>query len=65
MRLTGTMKAGDETFPSSLELKRPNKSRWDFTSDGQTAIQAFDGKSGWMVMPFAGRPSRRPCRRRR
>lgn len=54
MRLTGTMKVGDDAMPSILELKRPNKSRWQFTVDGQTAIQAYDGKSGWMLMPFAG-----------
>ncbi len=54
MRLTGTMKLGDDAMPSILELKRPNKSRWQFTFEGQTAIQAFDGQSGWMLMPFAG-----------
>jgi len=54
MRLTGTMKVGDDAMPSILELKRPNKSRWQFTFDGQTAIQAFDGNSGWMLIPFAG-----------
>jgi outer membrane lipoprotein-sorting protein len=54
MRLTGTMKVGNDSMPSILELKRPNKSRWQFTFEGQTAIQAFDGKSGWMLMPFAG-----------
>lgn len=54
MRLTGTMKVGDDTMPSVLELKRPNKSRWQFTFEGQTAVQAFDGKAGWMLMPFAG-----------
>lgn len=54
MRLTGTMKVGDDTMPSVLELKRPNKSRWQFTFDGQVAIQAYDGKTGWMLMPFTG-----------
>lgn len=54
MRLTGTMKAGDDTLPSVLELKRPNKSRWEFRLEGQTAVQAFDGKEGWMWIPFAG-----------
>ncbi len=54
MRLTGTMKTGDDTLPSVLELKRPNKSRWEFTLDGQTAVQAFDGTDGWTWIPFAG-----------
>lgn len=55
MRLTGNMTAGGETMPSVLELKRPNKSRWEFSVGGQTAVQAYDGKAGWMVMPFEGR----------
>ena len=54
MRLTGKMKVGDDTMPSLLELKRPSMSRWQFTFDGQTAVQAYDGKAGWMWMPFAG-----------
>jgi outer membrane lipoprotein-sorting protein len=54
MRLTGTMKAGDESLPSVIELKRPNKSRWQFVVDDQTGVQAFDGKGGWTWMPFAG-----------
>jgi len=54
MRLTGMMKAGDESLPSILELKRPNKSRWEFTIDGQRGVQAFDGNEGWAWLPFAG-----------
>ena len=54
MRLTGTMKAGDESLPSVLELKRPNKSRWEFRLGPQTGVQAFDGKNGWAWLPFAG-----------
>ncbi len=60
MRLTGTMKAGDDTLPSVLELKRPNKSRWEFLIEGQAVIQAFDGKEGWALMPFTGDVSPRP-----
>jgi outer membrane lipoprotein-sorting protein len=54
MRMTGTMRLGDDRLPTSLELKRPNKSRWEFTLEGQTAIQAYDGKTAWMIMPFEG-----------
>lgn len=60
MRLTGTMKAGDETLPSVLELKRPDKSRWEFTLDGETAVQAYDGKDGWTWIPFAGQAEPQP-----
>ena len=60
MRLTGTMKAGTDTLPSVLELKRPNKSRWEFTLEGQTAVEAFDGKGGWTWIPFAGQTEPQP-----
>ncbi|MGE5413963.1 MAG: LolA family protein [Syntrophomonadaceae bacterium] len=60
MRLTGTMKAGDDSLPSVLELKRPNKSRWEFRIEGQAAVQAFDGKEGWAWMPFTGDVEPRP-----
>ena len=60
MRLTGTMKAGRDSLPSVLELKRPNKSRWEFTLDGQTAVEAFDGEGGWTWIPFAGQTEPQP-----
>lgn len=55
MRLTGTLTVGDSSMPSVLEVKRPNKTRWEFTVNGQTAVQAYDGKEAWAVAPFAGR----------
>ena len=60
MRLTGAMKAGGDSMPSVLELKRPNMSRWEFTVEGQTAVEAFDGKSGWTWIPFAGQTEPQP-----
>jgi outer membrane lipoprotein-sorting protein len=60
MRLIGTMKAGDQSLPAALELKRPNKSRWEFLVEGQTGIQAFDGKEGWTWMPFEGQTGPQP-----
>jgi outer membrane lipoprotein-sorting protein len=55
LRMTGTMTLGEEgTAPTVLEFKRPANVRWEFTVDGQTAIQAFDGKTAWVVMPFTG-----------
>lgn len=54
MRMTGSMRLGDDKLPTTLELKRPSKSRWEFTLEGQTAVQAFDGKTAWMIMPFEG-----------
>jgi outer membrane lipoprotein-sorting protein len=56
MRLTGTMMVEDQRLPSTLEIKRPNKTRWEFRVEGETGIQAYDGKTGWVVMPFEGKP---------
>ncbi len=56
MRLTGTLSIGDATMPSLLEVKRPNKTRWEFTLDGQTVVQAYDGTVAWAVVPFTGKP---------
>lgn len=60
MRLTGTMKAGTDSLPSVLELKRPNKSRWEFTLEGQTAVEAYDGQGGWTWIPFEGQTEPQP-----
>jgi outer membrane lipoprotein-sorting protein len=38
-----------------MEVARPNKMRMEFTIQGMTGVQAFDGKSGWAVMPFMGK----------
>ncbi len=56
MRLTGTLSVGDAAMPSLLEVKRPNKTRWEFTVNGRTAVQAYDGTTAWAVVPFAGKP---------
>jgi outer membrane lipoprotein-sorting protein len=55
LRLIGTMSVEDQRMPSTLEIKRPNKTRWEFTVDGETGIQAYDGKTGWVLMPFEGK----------
>jgi len=41
--------------PFTLELARPNKMRNEFVFQGMTGVQAFDGKTGWTVMPFMGK----------
>jgi hypothetical protein len=55
LRMTGTMSLGNEAAaPTILEFVRPSKVRWEFTVDRQTAIQAYDGKTGWVILPFSG-----------
>ena len=59
-RSSGTMRMGGSAagaleVPFTAEFKRPNKVRIEFTMQGMTAIQAYDGEVGWAVMPFLGR----------
>src|SRR5262245_20908960 len=55
LRMTGTMSLGNEAAaPTVLEFERPSKVRWEFTVDRQTAIQAYDGKTAWVILPFSG-----------
>ncbi len=49
-----TMGPGVEA-PATMTLKRPQKIRMEFTFQGMTGIQAFDGTNAWMVMPFMGK----------
>ncbi|HUJ94844.1 MAG TPA: hypothetical protein VLW84_06250 [Terriglobales bacterium] len=39
----------------SQENKRPNLVRETFTLQGMTAVQAYDGMTGWQIQPFNGR----------
>lgn len=41
--------------PGLLYVKRPDKVRMEFTIQGQTMIQAFDGTTGWYIAPFMGK----------
>jgi hypothetical protein len=42
-------------LPFVMELKRPKKMRVELQYKGQTAIQVFDGTSGWKLRPFLNR----------
>jgi len=56
MKMTGKMSVGSGMeAPIVLRAKRPDALRMDFTFQGMTASQAFDGKSGWQIMPFNGK----------
>ena len=56
IRSTGKMEFGPGMeAPGSYIQKRPDMARLDFTVQGLTAIQAYDGKSGWAIMPFTGK----------
>jgi outer membrane lipoprotein-sorting protein len=56
MRVQGTMGIGPGMeAPFTMERKRPGKSRMEFSIQGMTGIQAFDGEKTWAVMPFMGK----------
>lgn len=56
IRSSGKMEVGPGIeAPGTMWQKRPNMARLEFTVQGLTAVQAYDGKSGWMVMPFTGK----------
>jgi outer membrane lipoprotein-sorting protein len=55
-RATGKMEFGPGMeAPGVFLQKRPDMARLDFTVQGLTATQAYDGKSGWAIMPFTGK----------
>src|SRR3990172_1784821 len=58
MRVTGRMTLGQGIeAPFTRLTQRPNKVRVDFTLQGLTGTQAYDGQTGWMFMPFMGQAS--------
>jgi outer membrane lipoprotein-sorting protein len=55
LRITGRMTLGQGMeAPFTTVKKRPNLQRSDFTLQGVTATQAYDGHTAWMFMPFMG-----------
>ena len=61
IRATGKMSLGPEMeAPFVMTLKRPNEMRMEFTLQGMTGIQAYDGTNAWSVMPFMGKKDPEP-----
>lgn len=56
MRLTGKIKGfGGRVMAMGAENARPDLARVTITVQGMTAIQAYDGTTGWQVEPFGGK----------
>jgi hypothetical protein len=55
-RMTGKFEGGGG-FTASMgqENQRPNLLRETFTLQGMTAVQAYDGATGWQIQPFGGK----------
>jgi outer membrane lipoprotein-sorting protein len=61
LRMTGRLEFGPGVeAPIIIEVKRPNRMRMEFTVQGMTGSQAYDGKTGWQVMPFNGKKDAEP-----
>ncbi len=55
MRITGRLTLGQGMEAPFVRLtKRPKMVRLDFTLQGMTATQAYDGQTAWMFIPFMG-----------
>ena len=51
---------GGFTAPISQENKRPNKVREEFTMQGLTGVNAYDGTEGWKIEPWEGKKDAEP-----
>jgi len=56
LRMTAKFEGGGG-FKATIgeEKKRPDMVRQTFTLQGMTAVQAYDGSTGWQISPFGGR----------
>jgi hypothetical protein len=55
VRMTGTIELqGGFNGLVGQDNKRPNLVRETFTLQGLTAVQAYDGSTGWQIQPFGG-----------
>lgn len=54
VRQTGSMSMMGMEAPFTVVLAEPNKTKVEFEIQGMKGTQAFDGESGWQIMPFMG-----------
>jgi len=59
-KFTGKLNMGGMELPFSITAARPEKLRVEFTVQGMTGVQAYDGTMGWAVMPFMGKKDPEP-----
>ena len=60
IRMTGDFDAGGMQAGFTQVFKRPMKVRMEASIQGLTMIQAYDGQSGWQVIPFTGKKDPEP-----
>jgi len=55
IRMSGRMTLGGGIeAPMTIEVVRPSSMRLELTVQGMTMIMAYDGTTGWQVIPFTG-----------
>ncbi len=55
-KITGNMAMGPGMeVPFTMVFARPENMRLEFTMQGMTAVQAYDGETAWSIMPFMGK----------
>jgi hypothetical protein len=53
VRMTGKMTMGPGLeAPITVEMKRPKNARMEFTIQGMTGVQAYDGQQAWGISPM-------------
>jgi outer membrane lipoprotein-sorting protein len=55
MKTTAITSSPHGEVPVTIYKKRPNLYRNEITFQGLTGIQAYDGTTGWTIMPFRGK----------
>ncbi len=60
IRVTGKMSMQGMDLPVVMEEKRPANFRMEITVQGMSIIQAYDGKTGWIIMPLQGSKDPQP-----
>jgi hypothetical protein len=56
LRMRGKFEGGSGfTAAVTQENQRPDLIRETFTVQGMTAVQAYDGSTGWQIQPFSGK----------
>ena len=56
IKMTGSVELGPNmSAPVTIMIKDRSKFRFEMEFQGMTMVQAFDGDSGWSVMPFMGK----------
>ncbi len=53
-KMSGVMGQGGMEFPGTIYAQAPNLQKVDVDINGKNFVQAYDGKTAWMINPFMG-----------